>query len=141
MYAKVEKTPITITLKDGKILEGKAFETCPQDIAKKISNKLLDNVFAAKIVYTKKYDLGFGKVVSADEDEGNEEIEGQENKQGEQFEILDLHRPLEGDCTLELLDFEDQHGKSTFFHSSAHILGNVVEYHYGAHLCIGPPLK
>lgn len=29
MYEKVEKTPITITLKDGKVLEGTAFETRP----------------------------------------------------------------------------------------------------------------
>jgi len=29
MYAKAEKHPIKITLKDGKVLEGKAFETCP----------------------------------------------------------------------------------------------------------------
>jgi threonyl-tRNA synthetase len=102
---------------------------------------LLDKVFAAKVVYSKKYDLGFGQVTAADEDEANtEEIEESKDEK-EKFEIVDLHRPLEGDCTLELLDFDDPHGKSTFFHSSAHILGNIIEYHYGAHLCIGPPLK
>jgi hypothetical protein len=31
----------------------------------------LDKVFAAKVVYSKKYDLGFGKVTAADEDEAN----------------------------------------------------------------------
>lgn len=131
MYEKAEKTPITITLKDGKVLEGKAFETCPQDIAKKISNKLLDTVYAAKIVYTKRYDLGFGKVIDADKEDAEEtEIIGAVKE--EAYEIFDLHRPLEGDCKLELLDFTNEHGKSTFNHSSAHLLGNVIEFHYGA---------
>lgn len=52
-----------------------------------------------------------------------------------------MHRPLEGDCELELLNFETKEGHSTFNHSAAHVLGNVIEFHYGSHLCIGPPLK
>lgn len=39
------------------------------------------------------------------------------------FELFDMHRPLEGDCEIDLLDFESELGKSTFWHSSAHILG------------------
>ncbi|KRX04919.1 Threonyl/alanyl tRNA synthetase, class II-like, putative editing domain [Pseudocohnilembus persalinus] len=139
-YEQVEKVPITITLKDGKQIEGKAFETCAQDICKKISNSLLDNTFAAKVYYSKRYDLGFGQVVDADKEE-EQEILGQDGEKEEEYEIFDLHRPLEGDCKLELLGFEDKEGHSTFNHSAAHVLGNVIEYHYGAHLCIGPPLK
>ncbi len=56
------------------------------------------------------------------------------------FELYDLHRPLEGDCLLELLDFEDPLGKMVFWHSSAHVLGEALEIDYGCHLCIGPPL-
>ena len=26
-----------------------------------------------------------------------------------------------------------------FWHSSAHVLGEAAERHYGCHLCIGPP--
>lgn len=52
-----------------------------------------------------------------------------------------MHRPLEGDCILELLDFEDPTGKSAFWHSSAHLLGQALEQIYGAHLTIGPPLQ
>ena len=47
---------------------------------------------------------------------------------------------MEGDCTLELLDFEDPLGKMVFWHSSAHILGEALEVDFGCHLCIGPPL-
>jgi threonyl-tRNA synthetase len=54
-------------------------------------------------------------------------------------ELWDLERPLEGSCKLELLDFEHPEGKRVFWHSSAHVLGEAAERHYGCHLCIGPP--
>ena len=28
-----------------------------------------------------------------------------------------------------------------FWHSSAHVLGEACEGHYGCHLCIGPPIE
>ena len=30
-------------------------------------------------------------------------------------------------------------GKKVFWHSSAHVLGEATELHYGCHLCMGPP--
>ncbi|GAA98628.1 uncharacterized protein L969DRAFT_88382 [Mixia osmundae IAM 14324] len=54
-------------------------------------------------------------------------------------DLWDLERPLEKSCKLELLDFESKEGKNVFWHSSAHILGEAAERHYGCHLCIGPP--
>lgn len=56
-------------------------------------------------------------------------------------ELWDLGRPFEGSCKLELLDFEHEDGKKVFWHSSAHMLGEAAERHYGCHLCIGPPLE
>ncbi|OBZ66826.1 Threonine--tRNA ligase, cytoplasmic [Grifola frondosa] len=56
-------------------------------------------------------------------------------------EVWDLERPLEGSCSLELLDFEHPEGKRVFWHSSAHVLGEASERHYGCHLCIGPPTE
>ncbi|KAI9312825.1 hypothetical protein BX666DRAFT_1865229 [Dichotomocladium elegans] len=56
-------------------------------------------------------------------------------------ELWDLERPLEGSCSLELLDFDNEEGKKVFWHSSAHMLGEACERHYGCHLCIGPPLE
>jgi len=31
-------------------------------------------------------------------------------------------------------------GQYVFWHSSAHILGEAMERHYGGHLCYGPPV-
>ncbi|KAG9307924.1 hypothetical protein JVU11DRAFT_12894 [Chiua virens] len=53
--------------------------------------------------------------------------------------LWDLDRPLERSCKLEVLDFEHPEGKRVFWHSSAHVLGEAAERHYGCHLCIGPP--
>jgi threonyl-tRNA synthetase len=37
--------------------------------------------------------------------------------------------------------YNDSHdaGKAVFWHSSAHVLGEAAERHYGCHLCLGPP--
>lgn len=56
-------------------------------------------------------------------------------------ELFDLLRPFEADCGLELLDFDHPEGKMVFWHSSAHVLGEAAELHYGCHLCIGPPIE
>ncbi|KAG6877787.1 threonyl-tRNA synthetase [Termitomyces sp. T159_Od127] len=53
--------------------------------------------------------------------------------------LWDLERPLEKSVKLELLDFEHPEGKKVFWHSSAHVLGEAAERHYGCHLCLGPP--
>lgn len=54
-------------------------------------------------------------------------------------DLWDLERPLEQSVKLELLDFEHPEGKKVFWHSSAHVLGEATERHYGCHLCLGPP--
>lgn len=51
----------------------------------------------------------------------------------------ELERPLEGNCEIRFLTFEDPEGKMAFWHSSAHILGGALEAAYGVHLCYGPP--
>lgn len=55
-------------------------------------------------------------------------------------DLWDLDRPLEGDCSLVLHDFESNKGKEVFWHSTAHILGESLERVYGGCLCYGPPL-
>jgi len=73
----------------------------------------------------------------------------------------DALRPLEGDCTLEFLDFDSSgrlgctavrrsrahehiflrtEAKHVFWHSSAHVLGQALERKFGGSLCVGPPL-
>uniref|UniRef100_A0A182QRI4 threonine--tRNA ligase n=1 Tax=Anopheles farauti TaxID=69004 RepID=A0A182QRI4_9DIPT len=56
-------------------------------------------------------------------------------------ELWDLDRPLEGDCKLQLLKFDDPEAQAVFWHSSAHILGEAMEKRYGGHLCYGPPIE
>lgn len=56
-------------------------------------------------------------------------------------ELWDLDRPLEGDCKLHLLKFDDPEAQAVFWHSSAHILGEAMERVYGGHLCYGPPIE
>ncbi|XP_022997466.1 threonine--tRNA ligase, mitochondrial 1-like [Cucurbita maxima] len=52
--------------------------------------------------------------------------------------LWDMSRPLENDCELKLFTFDSDEGRDTFWHSSAHILGQSLEMEYGCKLCIGP---
>ncbi|XP_074956273.1 threonine--tRNA ligase 2, cytoplasmic-like isoform X4 [Phalacrocorax aristotelis] len=56
-------------------------------------------------------------------------------------DLWDLDRPLEGDCTLELLMFDNEEAKAVYWHSSAHILGEAMEGYFGGCLCYGPPIE
>ncbi|XP_071611119.1 threonine--tRNA ligase 1, cytoplasmic-like [Heliangelus exortis] len=56
-------------------------------------------------------------------------------------ELWDLDRPLEGDCSLELLMFDNEEAKAVYWHSSAHILGEAMEGYFGGCLCYGPPIE
>lgn len=56
-------------------------------------------------------------------------------------ELWDLDRPLQGDCTLELLTFDSEEAQAVYWHSSAHVLGEAMELYYGGHLCYGPPIE
>ncbi|KAF5746625.1 threonine--tRNA ligase mitochondrial [Tripterygium wilfordii] len=52
--------------------------------------------------------------------------------------LWDMTRPLEADCELKFFKFNDDEGRDTLWHSSAHILGQSLEMEYGCKLCIGP---
>ncbi|CAH1164249.1 unnamed protein product [Phaedon cochleariae] len=55
--------------------------------------------------------------------------------------LWDLDRPLEEDCALQLLKFDDPEAQAVFWHSSAHVLGEALERIYGGCLCYGPPIE
>ncbi|KAK6624040.1 Threonine--tRNA ligase 1, cytoplasmic [Polyplax serrata] len=55
--------------------------------------------------------------------------------------LWDLERPLEGDCKLQLLKFDDEEAQQVFWHSTAHVLGEAMERIYGGCLCYGPPIE
>uniref|UniRef100_A0A671QSP2 threonine--tRNA ligase n=1 Tax=Sinocyclocheilus anshuiensis TaxID=1608454 RepID=A0A671QSP2_9TELE len=56
-------------------------------------------------------------------------------------EVWDLDRPLEKDCSLVLLKFDDEEAQAVYWHSSAHIMGEAMERVYGGCLCYGPPIE
>uniref|UniRef100_A0A8C4IG91 threonine--tRNA ligase n=1 Tax=Dicentrarchus labrax TaxID=13489 RepID=A0A8C4IG91_DICLA len=56
-------------------------------------------------------------------------------------ELWDLDRPLEQDCSLEILRFDNEDAQAVYWHSSAHILGEAMERFYGGCLCYGPPIE
>ncbi len=57
-------------------------------------------------------------------------------------EVWDATRPLESDSTLQLLTWNDEEGKSTMWHSSAHLMAEALEALYpGIKFGIGPPIE
>ncbi len=57
-------------------------------------------------------------------------------------EVWDSFRPINNDCAVKLLTWDDNEGKSTFWHSSAHIMAEALEAIYpGVKLGIGPPIE
>jgi len=130
-YAAFPHNPIKITLPDGKVKEGVAFETTPLDVAKMLSNSLPEKVVVAKVKYVNRVDtLDKGLVDVMDDKE-----------EGEGWIQYDAWRTLEGDCELNLLKYDDPEGKETYWHSSAHILGEALEREFGVQLCHGPPTE
>lgn len=56
-------------------------------------------------------------------------------------QVWDATRPITQDSTLQLLTWDDTDGKSTFWHSSAHLLAEAVEALFpGAKFWVGPPV-
>ena len=43
-------------------------------------------------------------------------------------EVCDLRTPLEKDCALEILTFEDEGGKHAFWHTAAHVMAQAVQH-------------
>ncbi len=57
-------------------------------------------------------------------------------------EVWDATRPFTSDATLKLLTWTDGDGKSTLWHSSAHLMAEALESLYpGIKLAIGPPIE
>ena len=127
------QAPITITLPSGEQKEGVSFKTTPLDIAKMISVQLPKKIIVAEVRYPN------GRVATLDE--GLQNPEEEKGKEGDGWMQYDATRPLEGDCEIKLLQFEDNLGRECFWHSSAHVLGETLELEYGVHLTHGPPTQ
>jgi len=56
-------------------------------------------------------------------------------------EVIDANRMLTEDSALQLLTWNDQEGKSTLWHSSAHLMAEALGFYFpGIKLAIGPPV-
>lgn len=56
-------------------------------------------------------------------------------------EIWDASRPITADASLKLLTWDDADAKSTFWHSTAHLMAEAVESMYpGVKFWVGPPI-
>merc|ERR1712138_188346 len=98
------------------------------DIANGISSGLARTVVVARVKYA----------VALTADGIDDDAPGADE---EQDAILwDATRPLEGDCALSLLKYSDKEGKTVFWHSSAHMLGQALEHEFGGKLTHGPAL-
>ena len=57
-------------------------------------------------------------------------------------QIWDISRPVTSDCTIKLHKWEDAEAKKTFWHTSAHILGEaLMELYPGVQFGIGPAIE
>lgn len=57
-------------------------------------------------------------------------------------QVWDLSRPVDKDISIQLLTWNDLEGKSTFWHSSAHLMAEALEALYpGVKLGIGPAIE
>ena len=58
-------------------------------------------------------------------------------------EVKDLRYPIERDCKLEILTFDDEDGKKAYWHTTAHIMAQAIKRIYGQDikLAIGPAIN
>ena len=57
-------------------------------------------------------------------------------------QVIDATRSLNNDCALQLLTWSDTEGKTTMWHSSAHLMAEAIEFYFpGVKLAIGPPIS
>jgi len=104
---------------DGAVKDGVSFVTSPFDVANSISKQFAEKVVVAKVRYSRRVGTLDDGLLNPEAEEGKDE--------GDQWYFWDVYRKLEGDCELILYKFEDPQGKETFWHSSAHVLGQTLE--------------
>ena len=106
---------INITLPDGTVRQYEKGTTALQ-VALSISEGLARNVLSAKVKLSKT--------------------------PNPTFEVWDATRPINEDANLILLTMNDAEGKSTLWHSSAHLMAEALESVYpGTKFGIGPAIE
>lgn len=107
---------INITFPDGSV---KPYEkgVTGYDIAMSISPRLASEVLAVSVKPADDHTVGAGTTI-------------------------DLTRPINEDCSIRLLKWEDDEGKKVFWHSSSHLMAEALEALYpGVKFGIGPAIE
>lgn len=94
----------------------------PFEVSLAIDKKFKDNCIVAKVKYLNPSEVS--QLVDPDEDADEKhvhEIVDDDLEQG--FVQWDMGRPIEADCIIKFLTWEDPESQTVFWHSSAHILG------------------
>ena len=129
---------IKISFIDGAETEGISNKTTPNEVALMHYKKSeVKEFLIAKVFYSNNALIA--KMANIEEEEEHNDVLKKETE--EHFVLWDLNRPLLGDCKIEFCNFESKEGRSTFWHSSAHLLGGAIESVFGAKLCTGPALE
>jgi threonyl-tRNA synthetase len=147
--ATKKRVDIKVTMPDGNVLEAdkagesfKAWETSPYKVAAVISQGLADAAIVARVTYdghVSDYNLAEDGMVG--DDLMIDEMEAA-NDDNPNSVLWDMTRPLIGNVSkMEFLKFDDPDAKTTFWHSSSHMMGEAMEHLYGSRLTIGPPLE
>ena len=105
---------INITFPDGSVKSFNKGTSC-YEIALSISPKLAAEVIAATVVF------------NGDDSTGN---------------IYDINRPIDADASIKLHKWEDEQAKSTFWHSTSHLMAAALQELYpGVKFGIGPAVE
>ncbi|HAP35534.1 MAG TPA: threonine--tRNA ligase [Bacteroidetes bacterium] len=57
-------------------------------------------------------------------------------------EVWDLHRPITADAEIKIFTWDNEEGKRTYWHSSAHVMAEAIEAIFpGTKFGIGPPIE
>ena len=57
-------------------------------------------------------------------------------------EVWDISRPIQKDAAIKLFTWKDKEGKNAFWHSSAHLMAEALEFYYpGVKFGIGPSIE
>ena len=107
--AAKERTPIKITLRDGKELPGRAWETTPFNIAESLSKSLANNAVIAKVCFCPKT-RSAGAPPPLTGVCGARHLAPTHAKRQVNGALWDLNRPFETDARLDILDFNDTEG-------------------------------
>ena len=56
-------------------------------------------------------------------------------------QVVDANQPIKENASLQLLTWRDKEGKSTMWHSSAHLMAEAIQFYYpDVKFAIGPPI-